>query len=111
MWRLLPVLIIVFAVWIVWTATEPLFVKQATKEKTKQKTNKRNKRNKRVRFTPVVKMTAAGGCKKDRFNPDLRGTVSRNAQLAASVGSAKKLAEISLLEADDSSSQGGVYSS
>jgi hypothetical protein len=57
------------------------------------------KQPKKVYFQSFVQVANAGGSKSDRFNPDLRECVQRNARLAAAVGGAKKLAEISLHEA------------
>lgn len=58
---------------------------------------------KQVRFRPTVKIAAAGGAKKDRFNPEFRPGVARNTGLAARVGGARRLAYLSLLEAGSSS--------
>lgn len=58
---------------------------------------------KQVRFRPTVTVASAGGVKSDRFNPDLRSGVARNANLAARVGGARRLAQLSLLEAASSS--------
>lgn len=60
--------------------------------------------NKHVQFGTDVKIGTAGGRKFDRYNPDLKSCVQRNAELATKVGGAKRLAELSLLEAEDSSS-------
>jgi hypothetical protein len=59
---------------------------------------------KHVKFGSNVKIANAGGYKKDRYNPDLRSCVQRNAELALRVGGAKKLAEMTLQEAEESSS-------
>jgi hypothetical protein len=59
---------------------------------------------KHVKFGSNVKIANAGGYKKDRYNPDLRSCVQRNAELALLVGGAKKLAEMTLQEAEESSS-------
>lgn len=59
---------------------------------------------KHVKFGSNVKIANAGGYKKDRYNPDLRNCVQRNAELALRVGGAKKLAEMTLQEAEESSS-------
>ena len=91
MLQILLIVSLVLCVWLVtasWFAVNALQSPLSRKEPTK----------KQVRFNPIVKITSAGGYKKDRYNPDLRETVARNAQLAASVGSAKKLADMSLLE-------------
>lgn len=70
-----------------------------------------NNEKKHVNFNSTVRVFNAGGCKGDRFNPDLRDCVQRNAQLAASVGGSKKLAEISLHEARAGANYDQTYSS
>ncbi len=94
-YKYFQILLIVAIILSIWIVTEPWFTKPRIV------TTKPPDKN-RVRFEPEVRITSAGGKKKDRYNPDLRTTVSKNAQLAASVGGAKRLAEISLMEADDS---------
>jgi len=61
-------------------------------------------RVKRVRFRPTVTVGSAGGSKVDRYNPELKPGVARNASLAARVGGARRLAHLSLLEATSASS-------
>ena len=56
----------------------------------------KDQEQKKVRFFPTVNVSDAGGCKADRFNPDLRQCVARNSRLASQVGGARKLAYLSL---------------
>lgn len=60
----------------------------------KQETKKKKK--KQVRFNPIVTIQSAGGCKKDRYNPQLRQIMTQNTLDAAKVGGMKELARLSL---------------
>jgi len=96
MFRVVQIFLIILAISLIWIVVAPQLVLGAT---TKSATKK-----KRVKFGSNVKIVNAGGNKQDRYNPDLRSCVQRNAELALRVGGAKKLAEITLQEADESSS-------
>lgn len=106
MFNFLQVILIVLSIWSVWIVVNPLFLYITPKQRQPKPTTQTPP--KKVRFKPIVRITAAGGNKKDRYNPDLRSTVTNNAQLAASVGGAKKLAELSLLEAEELSSSSSM---
>ena len=62
------------------------------------------KKKKQVRFQNVVRVVSAGGQKADRYNPTFRPGVTRNSHLARNVGGARRLAQLSLLEAAAASS-------
>lgn len=82
-----------------WTTPSP-----SPEDDVPQLPKSRNAGVKRVRFRPTVKVAAAGGTRQDRFNPDLRSGVARNAELAARVGGARRLAYLSLMDAGSSAS-------
>lgn len=56
----------------------------------------KERKQKKVTFNPVIEVEHAGGKKVDRYNPDLKDCVSRNANMARSVGGIKKLVEMDL---------------